>query len=156
MDISKFKNKDRNKRYEKYISSKKYDTTHIEETVNTAFNHIQSGEKSFVIYGQPQSGKTDMMIGLCSKLFDEGTEIIIVLVQSITLLENQNRTRFAESGINPGPKWFAEIMEPDYKFEGRKHLLFCTKETRHLRNLIAYLKTDSAMTSSQLLQIICT
>jgi hypothetical protein len=133
----KFKNRNKNNRYNKYISdkSKIYDTSMIEGTVSKVYKNISRGEKSLVIYGQPQSGKTDMMIGLCAKIFDEGHDVIVVLVQSITLLAKQNQTRFAQSGINPGPKWYEDAMEPDYEIKKGKHLLFCTKENRHLNKL---------------------
>jgi DNA replication protein DnaC len=40
----------------------------IEDAVIAATQNIQRGTKSFVIYGEPQSGKTEMMICLTATL----------------------------------------------------------------------------------------
>ena len=118
-----------NNRYDKFIKSKPsgYNTSFIEKTVEQTVTKLQQGVKSTVIYGQPQSGKTDMMIALCSKLFDSGTNIIIMLVQDIVELQNQNKTRFAEAAIEPAPVGYDEVLEPDYNLDKRKHLIFCRK-----------------------------
>ena len=86
-------------------------TTHIEKVVIEATNNLNAGNTRFVIYGEPQSGKTEMMIALTAKLLDEGHKIIVVLLNdSISLLE-QNLDRFRESGINPTPEPITHILE---------------------------------------------
>ena len=55
-------------------------TESIEKTVSKASESIKSGVRSFVIYGEPQSGKTEMMICLTAKLLDDGYTNIVILV----------------------------------------------------------------------------
>ena len=57
-----------------------------------------------MIFGEPQSGKTEMMIALNAKLIDEGAEVIInLLTDSIDLLD-QSLSRFRASGSKPIPE----------------------------------------------------
>ena len=59
-------------RYNTYLDSCRFETKHIKETVeNSIYNLKKRNSKSFVIYGDPQSGKTSMMIALTAKLLDE-------------------------------------------------------------------------------------
>ena len=84
-------------RYQTYLDSCRFETKHIRETVENSFNNLKKGKsKSFVIYGEPQSGKTSMMIALTAKLLDEGYKLIIHLVQDNLFLESQNLSRFEE------------------------------------------------------------
>ena len=81
-------------RYKKYLDLLEFNTSSIENTVNESVNKIiNKNTKSFVIYGEPQSGKTSMMIALTAKLLDEGFKFIIVLVQDNLNLERQNLKR---------------------------------------------------------------
>jgi hypothetical protein len=50
----------------------KKQTSCIESAVSSAVDTMAGGTRSFVIYGEPQSGKTEMMICLTAKLLDEG------------------------------------------------------------------------------------
>jgi ABC-type phosphonate transport system ATPase subunit len=52
-------------------------TSCIEDAVTKASDNIAKGTRSFVIYGEPQSGKTEMMICLTAKLADQGAKVII-------------------------------------------------------------------------------
>ena len=52
----------------------------IEETVNNSIKNLRNKKNSFIIYGEPQSGKTEMMICLTAKLLDENYKIIILLI----------------------------------------------------------------------------
>ena len=67
------------------------DTTRIKKTVGEAVAHVVTGNShSFVIFGEPQSGKTEMMICLTAKLLDEGYNIVIHLLNdSVQLLEQK-------------------------------------------------------------------
>jgi DNA replication protein DnaC len=48
-------------------------TSCIEAAVASACETLNAGTTSFVIYGEPQSGKTEMMICLTAKLLDDGS-----------------------------------------------------------------------------------
>ncbi|UPT96462.1 hypothetical protein J4G48_0046945 [Bradyrhizobium barranii subsp. apii] len=52
-------------------------STSIEAAVSSAVDTLATGTRSFVIYGEPQSGKTEMMICLTAKLLDDGYRVII-------------------------------------------------------------------------------
>ena len=70
-DIDRFKNIEPGKnRYEKQlnrITEAGSNTSCIEETVNKAEQNLEQNINSFIIYGDPQSGKTEMMIALTAK-----------------------------------------------------------------------------------------
>ena len=93
-------------RYENRINALKareFNTEIIENGVNQAIDVIQEKKgNSFVIYGEPQSGKTEFMIALSCKLMDEGYETVFVLMNDNTELENQNFNRFWTSGPRTG------------------------------------------------------
>jgi hypothetical protein len=139
-DINKFKNLEpKHTRYEKQLRriQKIHPTNCIEEAVEGAVNNIkQNKSKAFVIYGEPQSGKTEMMICLTSKLLDEGHKIIIVLLNDNDELLNQNFKRFCYSGIDPTPKKYDQILDPSVKIGDSPWVIFCKKNSHNLRNLI--------------------
>src|SRR5688572_23076568 len=59
----------------------------IEDAVDGAIRNLRQKKHSFVIYGEPQSGKTEMMICLTAKLIDEGYPFILHLLNdSVDLL----------------------------------------------------------------------
>lgn len=132
--------REENDRYEKFIKSKpsSYDTRYIVKTVNETYDILNSGVRSTLIYGQPQSGKTDMMTALCCKLFDNGTSVIIMLVQDNVELNFQNMRRFVQAGIEPAPVWFKDVIEPDYNLNKSKHLVFCRKNSKQLEELLPH------------------
>ena len=131
-------------RYEKRISHledvEKKETKHIIETVQNAMGNIKKGKKSFIIYGEPQSGKTEMMLALTCKLLDEGHKVIIHLVTNINSLLNQNLKRFSDSGIDPSPKGFEEVVTGNFQFGGNNHIIFCKKNPSNLKQLIESVK----------------
>ncbi|WP_273426068.1 Z1 domain-containing protein [Marinobacter sp.] len=112
-------------------------TTSIENTVEKTIDNIKSGNgRSFVIFGEPQSGKTEMMIALNARLLDEGTGVIInLLTDSIDLL-GQSLARFRESGLSPSPKQFSDLPEERKDLKGKKWLIFSKKNARDLEKLI--------------------
>ena len=63
-------------------------TGSIEAAVSAAEQKLTSGSATaLVIYGEPQSGKTEMMICLTAKLLDSGFPIIVHLLNdSVDLL----------------------------------------------------------------------
>lgn len=139
-NIEDFKTKTVNRsRFERRISELrrqgKY-TDNIKKTVWAAINNvIDSKCKSFVIYGEPQSGKTELMISLTAKLLDEGCKIIIILVNDNIELLDQNLERFSRSGLDPSPKNFTEILDPSIDVTCGEWIVFCKKNSQNLKNL---------------------
>lgn len=113
------------------------ETECIEAAVAGALSNL-SGEtqKSFVIYGEPQSGKTEMMICLTAKLLDDGYRFIVHLLNDSVDLLGQNMSRFHGSGLAPSAQNFAEILDPSVDVKNGKHVVFCKKNGSDLRKLI--------------------
>lgn len=139
-DIEKFRNISFNQnRYLKRINALKdkgYSTIHIESAVNNAILNIQNNINSFVIYGDPQSGKTEMMIALTAKLLDLDYQIIIVLLNDNVGLLEQNLRRFSNSDIEPDPKNFKDILDQTVEIANHKWIIFCKKNSSDLKKLI--------------------
>ena len=126
-------------RYEKRLShlvTVGQEIERIKTVVETAVANIKKGQKSFVIYGDPQSGKTEMMIALTAKLLDEGHKIIIILLNDSVQLLGQNLERFQRSGLSPSPKKFSEILTPEVVIGDRHWVIFCKKNAKDLAKLI--------------------
>ena len=86
----------------------------IEDAVRGAVKNLRENlSKSFVIYGEPQSGKTEMMICLTGKLLDEGFNFIVHMLNDSVDLLNQNLGRFKSSGLAPSARNFSEVLDPD-------------------------------------------
>lgn len=140
-DINHFRNKPHpNNRYQKRIKALKAkgkQTDCIEKAVNGATANIKSGgTRSFVIYGEPQSGKTEMMIALTAKLLDEGYKIIVHLLNDNVSLLDQNLIRFQNSGLEPSPCNYTDIMDPVVEIGEKKWVIFCKKNGSNLKKLI--------------------
>lgn len=140
-DIKKFKNKAHlNNRYEQRIQAIKNsgkETGPIEKAVDTAIQNINDkNTRSFVIYGEPQSGKTEMMTALTAKLLDEGYKIIIHLLQDNVSLLEQNLYRFQNSGLAPAPCNYTEILDSVIDIGDKEWVIFCKKNSSNLTNLI--------------------
>ena len=135
----------KDKRYDKRLAELKYcgqQVDHIKDVVEKSITNINNNNNSFVIYGEPQSGKTEMMIALTAKLLDEGHKIIIILLNdSIQLLE-QNLKRFRDSRLSPTPKSFKEVVDPVYKIGDKEWVIFCKKNARDLEKLIPKLRQN--------------
>lgn len=110
-------------------------TESIEKTVSKASESIKSGVRSFVIYGEPQSGKTEMMICLTAKLLDDGYTNIVILVNDNVELQNQNLERFRKSGLSPAPKSLQEIKKSDALKNTFNTVIFCKKNANDLKVL---------------------
>lgn len=126
-------------RYEKRLScliTKGQEIDRIKVVVETAIENIGRGQKSFVIYGEPQSGKTEMMIALTAKLLDEKHQIIVVLLNDSVQLLGQNLERFQRSGLSPSPKKFSEILTPEFNIGNHQWVIFCKKNPKDLQKLI--------------------
>src|SRR5579862_1838365 len=91
-------------RYEKRLAQLAIDGQEIDRiknVVDLATKNLATGQRSFVIYGEPQSGKTEMMIALTTKLLDEGRQLVIVLLNDSVQLLGQNLERFQRAGLSP-------------------------------------------------------
>lgn len=121
------------------------DTSSIEPTVSqTIENLVRKKARSLVIFGEPQSGKTEMMIALNAKLLDEGYTIIVnLLTDSVDLLE-QSLNRFRMSGLSPSPKHFNDLPAPS-RLRGQEWVVFCKKNARNLEDLIEILRSESRL-----------
>ncbi|MFA5091428.1 MAG: hypothetical protein WC483_02250 [Candidatus Paceibacterota bacterium] len=95
------------------IAGKGIDTQRFKDIVEQAINNIQDGHRSFCIYGEPQCGKTEMMIVLTAKLLDIGYKVIIILINDDVNLLGQNSKRFSASGLDPTPKIYRDIIDPN-------------------------------------------
>jgi hypothetical protein len=130
-------------RYERRINQLRDEglyTDSIETAVNGASKNIaKQAARSFVIYGEPQSGKTEMMIALTGRLLDEGARIVIVLMNDSVQLLEQNLERFLRSGLDPAPKKFNEILDSSINLRSGTWVIFCKKNAADLQNLITKL-----------------
>ena len=128
--------------YQSYLEmliNEGWETEPIEETVSAAIQKIKNNIKSFVIYGEPQCVKTGMMIGLTSKLIDEGHEFIIILLNDSLKLLKQNLDRFVNSYIQPTAHEITEVYENGL-INNEKNIIFCKKNIRDLKKLIELTK----------------
>lgn len=108
----------------------------IEKAVQGALKNLEgSGRKAFVIYGEPQSGKTEMMICLTAKLLDEGRNLIIHLLNDSVDLLQQNLGRFKASGLAPSARSFLEVLDPTITLIKGQHVIFCKKNAKDLQKL---------------------
>ena len=125
-DLSKLKqtsstlNHTRYQRRLEILTNKGQETQRISSVVEGVINNIRNNKRSFVIYGEPQSGKTEMMIALTARLLDEDFKIIIVLMNDSVQLLSQNLERFQRSGLSPSPKKFSEILAPEINLGNRQ------------------------------------
>jgi|GEM_PF-345739 len=112
----------------------------IKQTVDEALGNLKAGSRSFVIYGEPQSGKTEMMIALTARLLDEGHRVIIVLLNDNVQLLNQNLSRFRSAGLDPSPKSHDEILHDEISLATGEWIIFCKKNADDLPKLIEKLR----------------
>ena len=101
------------------------DTISIEKAIQSTFENLQDrGSRSLVVFGEPQSGKTEMMIALNARLLDGGYNIIVnLLTDSVDLLD-QSLNRFRSSGLNPSPKQFIDLPKDPKRLKGRHWVVF--------------------------------
>jgi hypothetical protein len=139
-DINKFKNLgSKSEQYEKQITRIRQsgkDVSPIETVIKNVESNLNEGINSFIIYGDPQSGKTEMMIALTAKLLDKGNKIIIILINDNVGLLEQNLDRFSKSHLDPAPKNYRDILGDVYQIRDHKWILFCKKNASDLNKLI--------------------
>jgi hypothetical protein len=145
IDIAKFKTKAKLKdRYAKQLlrlQAEGLATDSIELAVSTTVQNVaKAGASSLVIYGDPQSGKTEMMICLTARLLDEGHATIVHLMNDSVDLLTQNLKRFKASGLAPAPRGLSELLQSSENQSPQELVVFCKKNPRDLENLIGRLK----------------
>ncbi len=148
IDLAKFKSKAKlQDRYAKQLlrlQAEGLATDSIELAVSTtAQNVAKAGASSLVIYGDPQSGKTEMMICLTARLLDEGHSTIVHLMNDSVDLLTQNLKRFKASGLAPAPRGLSELLQSSENQSPQELVVFCKKNPRDLENLIGRLKNHA-------------
>jgi hypothetical protein len=126
-------------RYERRLSklvSEGLQVDRIKAVIEGATANIRNDQRSFVIYGEPQSGKTEMMIALTAKLLDVGFKLVLVLLNDSVQLLGQNLERFQRSGLAPAPKKFSEVLPPEITIGEHQWVIFCKKNSKDLQKLL--------------------
>jgi hypothetical protein len=90
---------------------------------------------SLVIYGDPQSGKTEMMICLTASLLDDGHRTIVHLTNDSVDLLAQSLDRFRRAGLAPAPRSASDLANSPL-VKGHEAVLFCKKNAKDLQKLI--------------------
>ncbi len=139
-DVSKYiKRQSSKNRYQSQLdrlSKKGINIKRFQKVIDQSIDNIKSYINSFCIYGDPQSGKTEMMILLSAKLLDVGYKIVIVLINDNVDLLRQNLKRFSESGLDPTPKDFNEIIDPNVSIGNQEWIIFCKKNSKDMQKII--------------------
>lgn len=121
------------------LGKKGFDTSIITKGVGETVRVLDEGHKSFVIYGEPQSGKTEFMIALTCRLLDLGYQTIFVLINDNVELEVQNFRRFHATLEFPiTPVRDSQIVnqdDNDLKLI-KQRIIFCRKNSKNLKKLI--------------------
>jgi hypothetical protein len=147
IDIDKFKKKAAlDNRYAKQLTrlkSQRIQIDCIETAVKRAIaNLAKTRTASVVIYGEPQSGKTEMMICLTAKLLDRSHRLIVHLMNDSVDLLTQNLKRFKASGLAPGAKNSSEVINSAVDTSAQEIVVFCKKNANDLEKLIRKLKNE--------------
>ena len=128
----------------KFLEEKGFDTKSIRQTVDKTIQNLRKRSgRSFVIFGEPQSGKTEMMIALNMRLLDEGEKVIVNLLTDSVDLLGQSLRRFRKSGMNPSPKKFDEIPKKPAELQGKRWVIFSKKNALNLA--IIYFNTQNRL-----------
>lgn len=131
---TKYANQIERVRFEKgYVKS-------IENTVEETIRNILEGATRLAIYGEPQSGKTEMMICLSARLLDEGHTCIIILVNDSLDVLSQNYERFVESNLIPTPRNLSDLAQGVDLYKAKEQIIITKKNPSDLQKLIEYLK----------------
>jgi len=132
--------KDQYKTQLKRVKSSGCETKCIETAVKGVINNLSAASKgSLVVYGDPQSGKTEMMICLTAKLLDKGHPTIVHLMNDSVDLLMQNLDRFKLAGLAPAPRNASDLTNAPL-VRGHDTILFCKKNAKDLTKLIEQLQ----------------
>jgi hypothetical protein len=133
----KAKLKDRYVKQLRRLQAKKIETGCIEKAVDGVLSNLAIDRTaSLVVYGEPQSGKTEMMICLTAKLLDRGHSTIVHLMNDSVDLLGQNLRRFKTAGLAPAPRSLSEILQSSDAKNPQELVVFCKKNTHDLDKLI--------------------
>ncbi|MDP2367242.1 Z1 domain-containing protein [Rhodoferax sp.] len=149
-DIKKLKEKSKSaNRYSKQLArlhASNVATGCIEQAVDGAIANLGKAKNaSLVIYGEPQSGKTEMMICLTAKLLDQGHRAVVHLLNDSVDLLSQNLKRFKQSSLAPAPKTSSELINSGIDLTKQDVIVFCKKNARDLEKLTERLKGVSSI-----------
>ena len=124
------------------------DTKSIETAVEGVLTNLPAASAgSLVVYGDPQSGKTEMMICLTAKLLDAGHRTIVHLMNDSVDLLMQNLDRFKLAGLAPAPRNASDLANSPL-VSGHDAVLFCKKNAKDLTKLIQQLRIAVPSSSS--------
>jgi hypothetical protein len=140
-DLAKFKEKANLKdlylKQLQRLQGEDIQTNCIEAAVVGAIQNLTAPKAAaLVIYGEPQSGKTEMMICLTANLLDEGHKIVVHLMNDSVDLLSQNLRRFKASGLAPVPRTSTELLQTVDSQTPHEVIVFCKKNGRDLEKLI--------------------
>ena len=111
--------------------------TCIEQAVDGAIKNIEvNNSNSFIIFGEPQSGKTEMMICLTARILDLKYDLVIHLLNDSVQLLEQNLDRFKRSDLAPAARNFSEVLDPDISLKSGQHVIFAKKNAKDLDKLL--------------------
>jgi hypothetical protein len=128
------------------LSSQGIDPKQIKETVEGVRRNLPKAPNgSLVVYGDPQSGKTEMMICLTAALLDDGYRTIVHLTNDSVDLLAQSLDRFRRAGLAPAPRNSADLAVSPLQ-PGQESVLFCKKNGTDLTKLIAQLGNSRPVT----------
>ena len=132
--------KDQYKKQLARVKKKGDQTEMIAEAVDEVVRKLpKASTASLVIYGDPQSGKTEMMICLTAALLDKGHKTIVHLMNDSVDLLMQNLDRFKLAGLAPAPRNATDLANSSL-VPGHSAVVFCKKNAKDLQKLIAELK----------------
>jgi hypothetical protein len=115
-------------------------TNLIAEAVEGVMKNLPTAPNgSLVVYGDPQSGKTEMMICLTARLLDSGQKTIVHLMNDSVDLLMQSLDRFKVAGLGPAPRNASDLANSPLD-PGQPAVLFCKKNRKDLEKLIEALK----------------
>lgn len=121
------------------LKSRGWDSSLIEKGISECVRELENNTKSFVVYGEPQSGKTEFMIALTCKLIDMGFETVFVVMNDNVELETQNFDRFhsaQELSATPIRDYqLSSYTDKELKFN-KPRVIFCRKNKKNLEKLI--------------------
>jgi hypothetical protein len=117
----------------------------IDDAVKDAIKKLPTASsRSLVIYGDPQSGKTEMMICLTARLLDQGHRVIVHLLNDSVDLLGQSLDRFKAAGLAPAPRNSNELADSPL-MPGNRAILFCKKNKDDLAKLIGELANSGPL-----------
>jgi len=127
--------KDQYKKQLARVKAQREQTGMIADAVDEVMKKLSTASTgSLVVYGDPQSGKTEMMICLTAGLLDSGHKTIVHLMNDSVDLLMQNLDRFRLAGLAPAPRNSTDLANSPL-VAGHNAIVFCKKNPRDLEKL---------------------